>query len=362
MLNEELVTIFADHSISLQRIATTEGNKVIPYLDKIKEQVKKRFDREVGKNLTPLRKKKLQEDIAEITRTNLAAYVKELKFDNKAISKNEVVFTAKSVESVINADVAAVIPTASAVNAAVVGTPIKISEGRWVSYNNMMNSFVKEYTDQIDAIAMQGFIGGKTTDKIVNELMTEVSSTLTRAKKSAESTAITSLNHVANMARKEYYQDNDFVIGYRLLAVIDSRTSQTCFTGETEFHPIGDLKRLHRAKYSHPRCRTAESPEIDGRYSMDDDSDKRITNFVKDGRRSPKGVDSKQTYYEAFAKMSAADQDRVLGPTMGKAFRKLKNPNEFAKLTIDKLGNPYTIEEMTKRDNALGEILKAQRK
>ena len=35
----------------------------------------------------------------------------------------------------------------------------------------------------------------------------------------------------------------------------------------------------------------------------------------------------------------------------------MDDPNEFAKLTIDSLGNPLTIEEMKKRDNELSRIL-----
>jgi hypothetical protein len=42
---------------------------------------------------------------------------------------------------------------------------------------------------------------------------------------------------------------------------------------------------------------------------------------------------------------------------LGRAFRKLDDPEKFAKLTVDSLTNPLTITEMKKRDNALGAIL-----
>ena len=45
---------------------------------------------------------------------------------------------------------------------------------------------------------------------------------------------------------------------------------------------------------------------------------------------------------------------------MGKAFRKMDSPAEFANATIDTLGNPLTIAEMKKRDNELGRILRSQ--
>ena len=58
--------------------------------------------------------------------------------------------------------------------------------------------------------------------------------------------------------------------------------------------------------------------------------------------------------------LTKADQDAILGPTLGKAFRKMDSPSEFAKATIDSLGNPLTIEEMKKKDNELGKILRKQ--
>lgn len=59
--------------------------------------------------------------------------------------------------------------------------------------------------------------------------------------------------------------------------------------------------------------------------------------------------------------MSAKDQDAALGsPTLGRAFRKMDDPEKFAKMTIDSLNNPLTITEMKSKDNELGRILNAQ--
>ena len=60
--------------------------------------------------------------------------------------------------------------------------------------------------------------------------------------------------------------------------------------------------------------------------------------------------------------LKASDQDNILGPTMGRAFRKMNNPSQFADATIDTLGNPLTIKEMKAKDDELGAILRAQDK
>ena len=72
-------------------------------------------------------------------------------------------------------------------------------------------------------------------------------------------------------------------------------------------------------------------------------------------------MDSRTTYYQELAKLDAADQDAVLGPTLGKAFREMDNPDKFAKQMINYTKmEPLTITEMQAMDNELGRILRAQ--
>ena len=112
----------------------------------------------------------------------------------------------------------------------------------------------------------------------------------------------------------------------------------------------------------HPNCRSAIVPELDGRLKYDDSSAQRPSNFTVDGKKDPKRVSSKKTYYEEMKKLSAADQDLILGPSLGKAFRKMDNPDTFAKQTINQSTlEPLTLEQMKKKDNQLGRILRAQK-
>ncbi len=108
-------------------------------------------------------------------------------------------------------------------------------------------------------------------------------------------------------------------------------------------------------------CRSSLVPEIDGRLKYDDSASERPTNFLVDGKKDPKRVSSKKTYYEEMKKLSASDQDIILGPSLGKAFRKMDNPDAFAKQTINQATlEPLTLEQMKKKDSQLGRILKAQ--
>ena len=117
----------------------------------------------------------------------------------------------------------------------------------------------------------------------------------------------------------------------------------------------------------HPGCRTANIPEVDSRYKHEDDGGERPENFrnANDGLLEPGVTSSKKTYYEAIKGLDAKSQDAILGPTLGKAFRKgtkegSLTPESFAKLTIDEKNlKPLTLREMEAKDNELSRLIKS---
>ena len=76
MLNEELISINASHSIYVNRLASGLGNDAIPFVDKVNADIAARLEREIGKTLTALRREKLLQDIHAITADNLKDYTK----------------------------------------------------------------------------------------------------------------------------------------------------------------------------------------------------------------------------------------------------------------------------------------------
>ena len=185
------------------------------------------------------------------------------------------------------------------------------------------------------------------------------------------------MTHMATSAREAMIEDNDdLFMGYRFIATLDSLTSATCRSGDQQVYKRDDPNLSSFRPPRHPNCRSSWVPEVDGRYKTDLGDTKRASSFsaggeyntdadgkrtggVSGARRDPKPVSSKQTYYEQMGKLKAADQDNILGPTLGKAFRKMKSPDEFAKATVDTLGNPLTIAEMKAKDDKLADILNA---
>lgn len=370
MPNEILTTVYSQHTVYLQRIGATQGNAVVPYLKLIEEDVQRIFNRYRDSAKTAFNQAKIQEAINEATRGHLQDYIVELKKSNREIGANEAEFATNSLDKlVLNEDFEANKPSSAQVNAIATATPIQLSESSYTTYNTMMSNYWRKWTDEVDSLVQNGFVSGQTineiADNVFKQMRLEKSATsknvLNRAHRSAKSVAITGTNHYANQARVAFVDQNDDILkGYRLIAVVDSRTSQKCRALDQKFIPKDSPKLSTFTPPLHINCRTALVYEVDERYKLDDKDTKRASSFEVDGKRDSKPVSSEGIYYDKMKSLKAADQDNILGATLGKAFRKMNNPTEFASATIDSLGNPLTIDEMKKKDNELGEILRSQ--
>ena len=370
MPNEILTTVYSQHTVWLQRIGATQGNAVVPYLHLIEEDVQRIFNRYRDRAKTAANQAAITKAINEASRGHLQDYINELKKSNREIGTNEAEFAADTLNRiVIRDDFESVVPSAAQVNAIAIATPIQLSESSYTTYNSMMSNYWHKWADEIDALVQNGFVTGQAIDEIANNVFSQMrleksttsKNTLSRARRSAKSVAITGTNHYANTARIQFVDQNDDILkGYRLIAVIDSRTSQKCRGLDQKFIKKDDPKLSSFTPPLHINCRTALVYEVDERFKLDDKDTKRASSFEVDGKRNPKPVSSEGIYYDKMKSLKASDQDAILGRTMGKAFRKMGNPAEFADATIDSLGNPLTIAEMKKKDNELGAILRQQ--
>ena len=366
----ELITRYSAHTVYLQRIGAAEGLKVRPYLQAIEEDIFILLNGYKTLTITPKREAAIKKQINEISRKHLQEYVAQLKVSNRQVGTYEGEFAATSLDSIIIEDVETVAPSAAQVNAIATATPIKLSEKSYTTYNSMMKNYWVKWSDEIDGIVQAGFITGRTTDQISKQIFEEfglsksgsTKSTLDRAMRSAKQLAITGTNHYANTARVAFVDVNDKLLtGYRSIAVVDSNTSQICRSLDGDVIAKDDPRLSSWMPPRHINCRSAAVYEVNEKYKLDDDSTQRASRFEVDDKLDPKPISSKQTYYDAMGKLSDTDQDNILGSKLGKAFRKMNNPEEFAKATRDTLFNPLSIAEMTAKDNELGRILKAQK-
>jgi SPP1 gp7 family putative phage head morphogenesis protein len=371
MANDALVAAFSQHTVYLNRVAASQGNAVLPYLDNIYSGINQIYAKYSSrKNITQQLKIEIRKQVSDLVSSELQIYTRELKKEQREIGIYETEFSASALNAVVlDDDFQTTIPAAAQVTAAAIATPIKIGENNYITYNSMMRNYWMKWTDELDAIVANGFATGQTISEIQKTVLDEIKpsksgltkSALDRARRGAKTIAITGTNHYANQSRVVFAQDNlDVIKGYIFLAVVDSRVSQQCRSLDKRTFKSDDPNLSKFTPPLHPNCRSALTYEVDDKYKLDDDDNTRASRFRIDGKLDPKPISSNQTYYQAMNNLNAADQNAILGTTMGKAFRKLDNPDQFAKLTIDSLGNPLTITEMKARDNALSRILNNQ--
>ena len=369
-LNEELIAIEASHNLYIQRLAVQYGNEAVPFIDAMKEDISTRINKEVGKNLTPLRREKLLKDIDAIVKESLNSYIVTLRANNSDLGIYEAAYQAKTLAELYPAITETAAVTKSVINTTAKNSLISIGEGTYTSYNQMLSNFVNSNAEQIDNIVANGFVSGMTTRDIAAQVMSEVDNRVAKTRKQALGVARTGTNHYANQARKAYFDEDPVIVGTRRLATLDSSTSDYCRSIDNTVVMIDDPKYKNAFSPFHYNCRTVNTPEVDSKYAYDDSAEKRPENFrnAETGLLDPKQTSSKKIYYESMKSLDAKSQDAILGVTLGKAFREgLRSgkltPESFARLTIDKgMQRGLTLEEMIKKDNALSRILIAQNK
>jgi len=368
---EQLTTIYSQHTIFLQRLGATEGLKVIPYLESIENDVVSILNKYRKRKVTIALQLDIQKQINEATRKHLQDYTSALKVENRAIGAYEAEFAATTLNGVVqNEDFNSTVPSAAAVNSVATITPVKLGANSYSAYSSMMSNYWQKWTSEIDGIVQAGFLEGQTIPEITKAITSQMDlsksgttkSVLDRATRAARQLAVTGTNHYANTARIAFVDENDDILkGYRFLAVNDSKTSRTCARLDQTVWPANSPKLSSVTPPLHPNCRSALTYEVDDRFKLDTDETKKASSFNVDGKRDPKPIDSDSIYYENLKKLSARDQDAAIGPTLGKALRKM-DAAKFAKMTGDSMNNPLTIKQMKQKNNELGRILRAQNK
>ena len=357
-IDDKLIGIYSSHAIHLERVAAQFGSAVTPYLENIDKRVGKVLS-SMGKVTTESRQAVIAE-INAIAKEELQAFTDEYKANNKELAESEIDFHVSTLSALMD-DVAIASTTVSAVNTLAVNTPFPLGNDEYTTYQRYVSTYWKTYADKIDSAVRAGFIEGQTNREIALAIQANIDPVLTKASKAAKTMARTGTSFYSNQATKAFVDKNDKILkGYRFVATLDSVTSQSCRSLDGQTFDKNDKKMPLLPL--HPNCRSKYIYDIADDFKVDNSTAKRPSNFreADTDLLDPKQVSSKSTYYKELDELSAKDQDLVLGPTLGKAFRKMDNPDKFAKQMIDSTYQPLTIKELRGKNNELGRILKGQ--
>ena len=343
----------ARHGVYVQRYAGYLANLFDPYLTKLQRELRllmSDFPTETKDirriNLMLAEYKKVSAlTYGEYTSNILLAQLMEFSGDE---AKWQVASLNTAIES---GAVAISTPAAAQVLAAVRSTPLVFPDSNGVK---MLKPFIKDWEatqiKKVEDIIRTGFILGRTNNQITQDIAGKGGYLDNQVRSSIKTMVRTATNHTSNLARQATFDDNDdIVIGYELVATLDSRTSSYCKGIDGKVIKKGDTQL--RPPF-HPNCRTATAPVLDKRYALDDSVNTRASRGADGGAQ----VKADLTYYDWLkgqgaqgAKGRAFVMD-VLGKERGKLFLDGGlSVDRFKKLTLDEMFQPIPLDQLRKK-------------
>lgn len=207
----------------------------------------------------------------------------------------------------------------------------------------------------------QGFVEGKTTDRIIRELRGTrakgyADGIIERDRRDVEAVVRTAIGHIAGFAQDRVMEANsDLLKGVMWSSTIDMRTTKAIcvprdrklYTADTH-QPVGHkMPWLQGPGRAHWRCRSGQVPILKSHAELGIP----IPEIVVDGktRASLDGqIPAATSYMDWLSKQSATRQDAVLGVTRGRLLRQggLKVEDMYSAR-----GEMLTLDDLRKRDS-----------
>ncbi|MGL5904237.1 MAG: minor capsid protein [Cetobacterium sp.] len=343
-----LISAFISHQVWLQRNASHEVSELEPFIQQMRDEVRKQVLQFGDDNRTRQNLEKLLRDLEDILDGITTNWQDKLTEDLQALGGYEADWTTKTLTA--NVDAEFVTPSPEQVWSAAKWNPLALNDKPADLFGMMAGWGDTEINRLVTGVKM-GFVQGKTTRQIVKEVvgpggLADIS------QRNAATVVRTALNHVSTQARETTYKKNsDIVEKYEWVSTLDSRTSTICR------HNDGMEWELGKGPLppAHPSCRSCTAPVISSEFDFLDKGAKRAAKGADGGQQ----VDASTTYYEFFAQQPAWWQDEAIGPVRGKIFRNSGiSPEEFRVISVDAFGRPLSLKDMAALDDRVAEYLK----
>lgn len=345
-----LLDAFISHQVWLQRNASHEANELAPFIQQMRDEVRKQVLQFGDDNRTRQNLEKLLHDLEDILDGITVNWEDKLNEDLKVLAGYEADWTTKTLTA--NVDAEFVTPSPEQVWSAAKFDPLALND-KPVDFQRLISGWGDTEVNRLVMGVKSGFVQGRTTRQIVKEVV-GAGGLADISERNAAAVVKTALNHVSTVAKDVTYQKNkDIVEGYELVVTLDSRTSAIC-----RGWPTGKVYKLtdeYQPKPPfHVACRTTTAPVISSEFDFLDAGAKRAARGAEGGTQ----VAADTSYYDFFARQPAWWQDKAIGPVRGTIFRNAgMSPEEFRAASVDGFNRPMSLAEMAEADKRVAEYL-----
>lgn len=347
----QLSETIISHQIWLQRLGTQTASLSIPFVNKMRAEVRDAVLKFGDDARTVKKLNKMLESLDGVLSDVTGDWKSTIEKSLRDIADYENKWFIHTLNENTRKDVFVSGPTATELWARIKFAPLALSNAP-VVLNDLLSGWGDNERNRLLRGVQTGFVQGQTTRQIVSGVagaggLADIS------ERNVMTVVRTAVSHVSNTTRQMTYDDNsDIVSKYQWVSTLDSRTSTVCKSRDGQEYLIGKGPMPP----AHPNCRSTTIPVI-----SDDFLDFLDEGAVRSARGADGGtqVDAKTSYYDFLKQQPAWFQDEALGPVRGKIFRNSGiSPEEFRVISVDGYGRPLTLQQMADLDKRVADYLK----
>lgn len=346
-VNEEIQDRTIRHMVYLERYKASEVKKILKELNtvilpEIAAKIQKRLDAitKRGTDLGPdttARLVQLEKELSKLAKDMATSLRAQIVPGVDGLSEHEIDWQANVIKDAVDFEIDLVIPSPRAVAKIVLKTSFA-----GLTLDDWFDSLSRSTQKNVMIAVNRGIVEGETTEQIIRRIrgtraLGYTDGVWQTTRNQAATIARSTINHVTNQSRFEFFKDNEDIIqGLKWIATLDSRTSVICAGLDGKIFPIDKGPRPP----AHPNCRSTMTAVLKDAEELG------IEGVSQAKRASINGqVPASTTYGEWLKKQSPDVQDEVLGVTKGALFRDGKLPID--RFTSDTL-KPLTIDQLRK--------------
>lgn len=338
------------HQIWLQRLGTQTASLSIPFVNKMRAEVRDAVLKFGDDARTVKKLNKMLASLDGVLGDVTGDWKKTIEKSLREIAEYENKWFIHTLEANTKQETFITAPTAADLWSRIKFAPLALSNAP-VGVMDLMSGWAQTERNRLVRGVQTGFVQGQTTRQIVSAV-TGAGGLADISERNVMTVVRTAVSHVSNTARDSVYDSNsDIVSKYQWVSTLDSRTSTTCKSRDGQKYDIGKGPMPP----AHPNCRSTTIPVIaDDFLDFLDEGAKRAARGADGGMQ----VDASTTYYDFLKQQPAWFVDEALGPVRGKIFRNSGiSAEEFRTISVDGFGRALTLNEMAALDKRVADYL-----